>query len=87
MMFCTPPPPKRKRAQRYAPPSGVPQLGYGSRMERFERFRFSVPTVPLGKAFSTHFSTVQGDGTVPVPISVPETVSTVLVPFPMNLLR
>ena len=25
------------------------RFGYGSRMERFERFRFLVPTVPLWK--------------------------------------
>ena len=27
------------------------RFGYGSCMERFERFRFSVPTVPLRKGF------------------------------------
>ena len=33
-------------------------------MERFERFRFSVPTVPLGKGLSVYFRAVyEGDGT------------------------
>ena len=40
------------------PASGWPRFGYSSRMERFQRFRFSVPTVPLGKGFSVlKFST------------------------------
>ena len=30
---------------------GSVRFGYGSCMERFERFRFSVLTVPLGRGF------------------------------------
>ena len=36
------------------------RFGYGSRMERFKQFRFSVSAVPLGKGFSAHVSKVQG---------------------------
>ena len=31
------------------PVAGWPRFGYGLEMERFERFRFSVPAVPLGR--------------------------------------
>ena len=41
-------------------------------VERFERFRFSVPAVPLGKGVFLCFSTDYWRGTVPVPVSVPE---------------
>ena len=51
---------------------GVPaRFGYCSCMGRFERFRFSFLTVPLWKGFFC-FNTVLTEGTVPVPVSVPE---------------
>ena len=65
------------------------RFGYGLGMERFERFRFSVPAVPLMRRFlcaSVQFSREDGSGfgswrTVPavlVPRSVPgKTVPTV----------
>ena len=40
-------------------------------MERFERFRFSVPAVPLSRGFFCVFSTISQERTVPVPVSVP----------------
>ena len=63
------------------------QFCYGSRMERFERFRFSVPTVPRGFLYiSVQLKGWHGSGfgswvpTVPVPVSVPgKTVLMVLV--------
>ena len=51
--------------------AGLPRFGpvrYGSCMGWFERFRFLVPTVPLWKGFSLF----EQEGTVPVPVSVPE---------------
>ena len=71
---------------------GAPSLvrfGYGLGMERFERFRFSVPAVPLTRGFlcvSVQFSRADGSGfgswktvpAVPVLRSVPgKTVPTV----------
>ena len=67
------------------------RFGYGLGMERFERFRFSVPAVPLGRGFScvsVQFYREDGSGSVfgswktvpavPVPRSVPaKTVPTV----------
>ena len=51
------------------------QFGCGSCMdERFERSWFSAPTVPLAKGFSVHLSTVYGDDTVPVLVSIVPTV-------------
>ena len=57
------------------------RFGYGLGMERFERFRFSVPAVPLRRGFFVCFSTVSQRGrfrfrwkavpAVPVPRSVP----------------
>ena len=38
-------------------------------MERFKRFQFSVPAVPLQKGF--FYDSVQFHRTVPVPVSVP----------------
>ena len=62
-------------------------------MERFERFRFSVPAVPLQKSFFFQYSLTGKDGSgsgfgswktvpaVPVPLSVSgKTVPTVPVP-------
>ena len=46
-------------------------FGYGFGMERFERFRFSVPTVPLQKGFSVFQYSLTGKVPVPVPVSVP----------------
>ena len=37
---------------------GSVRFGYGLGMERFERFRFSVPAVPLRRGFLCVFSTV-----------------------------
>ena len=34
------------------------RFGYGSRMERFQRFQFSVPTVPPRKGFYVYLSAV-----------------------------
>ena len=65
------------------------RFGYGFGMERFERFRFSVPAVPLRRGvlcLSVQFSREDGSGfgfgktvpAVPVPRSVPgKTVPTV----------
>ena len=50
---------------------GSVRLGCGSVVERFERFRFSVPVVPLGKGVFLCFSIDYWKGTVPVPVSVP----------------
>ena len=71
-------------------PSSV-RFGYGLGMERFERFRFSVPAVPLRRGFlcvSVQLNKEDGSGSsfgswktvpaVPVPHSVPgKTVPTV----------
>ena len=70
---------------------GSVRFGYGFGMERFERFRFSVPAVPLRRGFlcvSVQFYREDGSGSgfgswktvlaVPVPLSVPaKTVPTV----------
>ena len=71
---------------------GSVRFGYGLGMERFERFRFSVPAVPLRRGlfwcFSVQFHREDGSGSgfgswrtvpaVPVPRSVPaKTVLTV----------
>ena len=71
---------------------GSVRFGYGLEMERFKRFRFSVPAVPLQKGFSSVFqySLAGKDGSgsgfgswktvpaVPVPLSVSgKTVPTV----------
>ena len=68
---------------------GSVRFGYGLGMERFERFRFSVSTVPLRRGFScvsVQFQREDGSGfgswntvpAVPVPRSVPaKTVPTV----------
>ena len=70
---------------------GSVRFGYGLGMERFERFRFSVPAVPLRRGFlcvSVQFHREDGSGSgfgswktvlaVPVPRSVPaKTVPTV----------
>ena len=68
---------------------GSVRFGCGLGMERFERFRFSVPAVPLRRVFlcvSVQFSREDGSGfgswktvpAVPVPRSVPgKTVPTV----------
>ena len=63
---------------------GSVRFGYGLGMERFERFRFSVPAVPLRRGFlcvSVQFNRDDGSGSgfgswktvpaVPVPRSVP----------------
>ena len=42
--------------------TGWPRFGYGLGMERFERFRFSVPAVPLRRGFFVCFSTVSQTG-------------------------
>ena len=66
------------------------RFGYGLGMERFDRFRFSVPAVPLQKGFfcvSVQFKGKDGSGfgswktvpAVPVPLSG-KTVLTVPVP-------
>ena len=56
--------------------AGLPRFGsvrnYGSCMERFEWFRFSVLTVPPGRGFLGTSVAFQQKGTVPVPVSVPE---------------
>ena len=60
------------------------RFGYGLGVERFKRFRFSVPAVPLHKGFfcvSVEFNRVFGSWkmvpAVPVPLSVSgETVPT-----------
>ena len=73
---------------------GSVRFGYGSGVERFERFRFSVPAVPLQKGFSLFqycLTGKEGSGSgfgswktvpaVPVPLSVSgKTVPTVPVP-------
>ena len=46
------------------------RFGYGLGMERFERFRFSVPAVPLRRGFCV-FQYSLAERTVPVPVSVP----------------
>ena len=65
---------------------GSVRFGHGFGMERLERFRFSVPAVPLRRGFlcvSVQFSREDGSGfgswkMVPVPRSVPgKTVPTV----------
>ena len=57
------------------------RFGYGLGRERFERFRFSVPAVPLGRGvlcFSVQFHREDGSGFGSVPCSVPaKTVLTV----------
>ena len=63
--------------------TGSVRFGYGSVVERFERFRFSVAAVPLQKGFSVFQQSLTGkDGSgsgfgswktvpaVPVPLSV-----------------
>ena len=63
---------------------GSVRFGYGLGMERFERFRFSVPAVPLRRGFlcvSVQFGREDGSSSgfgswktvpaVPVPCSVP----------------
>ena len=69
------------------------RFGYGSGVERFERFRLSVPAVPLQERFSVfQYSLTGKDGSgfgswktvpeVPVPLSVSgKTVPTVPVRF------
>ena len=54
---------------KYQEGPGSVRFGYSSGVERFERFRFSVPAVPLQKGFPC-FSTLSQERTVPV--SVPE---------------
>ena len=49
---------------------GSVQLGYGLGMERFERFRFSVPAVPLRRELLSVFQYSLTERTVPVPVSV-----------------
>ena len=70
---------------------GSVRFGYGLKMERFQRFRFSVPAVPQKKGFSVFQYSLtgkEGSGSgfgswktvpaVPVPRSVPgKTVPTV----------
>ena len=68
---------------------GPVRFGYGLGVERFKRFRFSVPAVPLQKGFSVfQYSLTGKDGSgfgswktvlaVPVPLSVSgKTVPTV----------
>ena len=69
---------------------GSVQFGYGLGLERFERFRFSVPAVPLQKGLQYSFTGRGGSGSgfgswrtvpaVPVPLSVSgKTVLTVQV--------
>ena len=53
------------------PRFGSVRFGYGLGVERFDRFRFSVPVVPLQKGFFLCFSTFLKERTVPVPVSVP----------------
>ena len=77
---------------------GSVRFGYGLGMERFERFRLSVPAVPLRRGFfcvSAQFSREDGSGfgswktvpAVPVPRLVPgKTVPTVPVPVPVRFL-
>ena len=56
---------------------GSVRFGYGLGMQRFERFRFSVPAVPLRRGFCVIQYSFTGR-TVPVPVSVPaKTVPTV----------
>ena len=53
------------------------RFGYALGVERFERFRFSVPAVPLQKGVQ--------ERTVPVPVSVPgKTVPAVPVPLSVS---
>ena len=80
---------------------GSVRFGYGSGVERFERFRFSVPAVPQQKRFSVfRYSLTGKDGSgsgfgswktvpaVPVPLSVlGKTVPTVPVPGSTLLLN
>ena len=47
---------------------GSVRFGYGSGVERFEWFRFSVPAVPLQNGFFFVFSTVSQERTVPVSV-------------------
>ena len=49
---------------------GSVRFGYGLGMERFERFQFSVPAVPLRSGFCV-FQYSLTERTVPVPVSVP----------------
>ena len=49
---------------------GSVRFGYGLGVERFDRFRFSVPAVPLKKGFSV-FQYNLKERTVPVPVPVP----------------
>ena len=78
-----------KRLLRNLAGPGSVRFGYGLGMERFERFRFSVPAVPLRRVLlcvSVQFNREDGSGfgswttvpAVPVPRSVPgKTVPTV----------
>ena len=67
---------------RYKCRAALVRFGYGLGMERFERFQFSVPAVPLWRGFScvsVQFHREEGSGfdswktvpAVPVPRSVP----------------
>ena len=67
---------------------GSVRFGYGLGMERFKRFRFSVPAVPLQSVFQYNLTGKDGSGSgfgswktvpaVPVPLSVSgKTVPTV----------
>ena len=82
-----------KCAKKQSGPGSV-RFGYGLGVERFDRFRFSVPAVPLQKGFSVFQYILKGkDGSgsgfgswktvpVPVPLSVSgKTVLTVPVRF------
>ena len=50
---------------------GSVRFGYGLGIERFERFRFSVPAVPLRRGVLCVFQYSLTERTVPVPRSVP----------------
>ena len=50
---------------------GSVRFGYGLGMERFNRFRFSVPAVPLQKEFLCISVQFNRERTVPLPVSVP----------------
>ena len=58
---------------------GSVRFGYGLGVERFERFWFSVPAVPLPKGFILCFSTIQQERTVSAPEAVPA------VPVPLSV--
>ena len=61
-------------SQKQGGPGSV-RFGYGLGMKRFERFRFSVPAVPLRRGFLCVSVQFKRERTVPVPVSVPGKVS------------